>query len=75
MERLFEPGYVDVDQIVPYSLSFDDRRSNKVLVLSSENRQKGNRLDVYKRQYLYRAKGNFVCEVREIALLCAGKEN
>ena len=26
-------------------------------------------------KYLYRAKGNFVCEVREIALLCAGKEN
>ena len=45
VERLLEPGYVDVDHIVPYSLSFDDRRSNKVLVLSSENRQ-----DVYKRQ-------------------------
>ena len=42
-------GYVDVDHIVPYSLSFDDRRSNKVLVLSSENRQKGNRLPL---QYL-----------------------
>ena len=40
VERLFEPGYVDVDHIVPYSLSFDDRRSNKVLVLSSENRQR-----------------------------------
>jgi len=26
-------------------------------------------------KYLYSAKGNFVCEVREIALLCAGKEN
>ena len=49
VERLFEPGYVDVDHIVPYSLSFDDRRSNKVLVLSSENRQKGNRLPL---QYL-----------------------
>ena len=40
VEQLFEPGYVDVDHIVPYSLSFDDRRSNKVLVLSSENRQR-----------------------------------
>jgi len=44
IERLFEPGYVDVDHIVPYSRSFDDRMANKVLVLSSENRQKGDRL-------------------------------
>lgn len=40
--RLFEAGYVDVDHIVPYSLSFDDSYQNKVLVLSTENRQKGN---------------------------------
>lgn len=42
--RLFEPGYVDVDHIIPYSISFDDSYNNKVLVLSAENRQKGNRL-------------------------------
>ena len=42
--RLFEPGYVDVDHIIPYSISFDDSYQNKVLVLSAENRQKGNRL-------------------------------
>jgi CRISPR-associated endonuclease Csn1 len=42
--RLFEPGYVDVDHIVPYSISFDDTNKNKVLVLTEENRQKGNRL-------------------------------
>lgn len=42
--RLFEPGYVDVDHIIPYSRCFDDSYRNKVLVLSSENRQKGNRL-------------------------------
>lgn len=44
-----EPGYAEVDHIVPYSISFDDRRTNKVLVLASENRQKGNRLPL---QYL-----------------------
>ena len=44
IEKLLEPGYVDVDHIVPYSKCFDDRMANKVLVLSSENRQKGNRL-------------------------------
>lgn len=40
--RLFEAGYVDVDHIIPYSISFDDSYTNKVLVRSPENRQKGN---------------------------------
>ena len=44
IERLFEHGYAEVDHIIPYSRSFDDTRSNKVLVLASENRQKGNHL-------------------------------
>lgn len=44
VERLFEKGYVEVDHIVPYSISFDDGYRNKVLVLASENQQKGNRL-------------------------------
>ena len=44
ISRLFEAGYVDVDHIIPYSISFDDSYANKVLVLSSENRQKGNRI-------------------------------
>ena len=35
---------VDVDHIVPYSMCFDDLYNNKVLVLASENRQKGNRV-------------------------------
>lgn len=42
--RLLEPGYVDVDHIIPYSRSFDDTYNNKILVLSNENRNKGNRL-------------------------------
>lgn len=42
--RLFEPGYVDVDHIIPYSRSFDDSYNNKVMVLSRENRQKGDRI-------------------------------
>lgn len=44
MTRLFEAGYVDVDHIIPYSISFDDSYTNKVLVRSPENRQKGNRI-------------------------------
>jgi len=49
LNRLFETGYVDVDHIIPYSISFDDGYKNKVLVKSKENRQKGNRLPL---QYL-----------------------
>lgn len=38
-----DPGYAEVDHALPYSRSFDDSRNNKVLVLSRENREKGNR--------------------------------
>lgn len=43
-ELLFEPGYVEIDHIVPYSISFDDRMCNKVLVFAKENREKGKHL-------------------------------
>lgn len=49
INRLFEVGYTDIDHIIPYSLSFDDSYNNKVLVFSSENRQKGDRIPM---QYL-----------------------
>lgn len=42
-EDLFTEA-VDVDHIIPYSMCFDDSYNNKVLVLASENRQKGNRI-------------------------------
>lgn len=53
IDNLFDVGYTDIDHIVPYSISFDDTYNNKVLVLSSENRQKGNRLPM---QYLSESK-------------------
>lgn len=40
---LFEPGYAEVDHALPYSRSFDDSKNNKVLALTEENRNKGNR--------------------------------
>ncbi|WP_019937213.1 type II CRISPR RNA-guided endonuclease Cas9 [Bordetella sp. FB-8] len=40
---LQEPGYAEVDHVLPYSRSYDDSKNNKVLVLSRENRNKGNR--------------------------------
>ncbi len=49
IEHLFDADYVEVDHIVPYSISFDDSYKNKVLVFAKENRDKGNRLPM---QYL-----------------------
>lgn len=43
LHRLFEPGYAEVDHALAYSRSFDDGMNNKVLVLTKENRDKGNR--------------------------------
>jgi CRISPR-associated endonuclease Csn1 len=43
LERLLEPGYLEVDHALPYSRSFDDSKNNKVLVFATENRNKGNR--------------------------------
>jgi CRISPR-associated endonuclease Csn1 len=42
LERLLEPGYVEVDHALPYSRSFDDSKNNKVLVFAKVNRDKGN---------------------------------
>lgn len=42
IHRLFDLGYVEIDHALPYSRSFDDSRNNRVLVLASENRNKGN---------------------------------
>lgn len=47
--ELMDARAVEVDHIVPYSKCFDDRMVNKVLVRTSENRNKSNRLPL---QYL-----------------------
>ncbi len=44
IKRLSEPNYTDIDHIIPYSRCFDDSLNNKVLCLSDENRQKGNKI-------------------------------
>ncbi len=55
IERLLEPGYVEIDHALPYSRSFDDSKNNKVLVLAKENRDKGNRTPY---EYLEGAEGS-----------------
>jgi len=42
--RLFEIGYTEIDHIIPFSRSFNDSFNNKVLVLKSENQNKGNKI-------------------------------
>lgn len=42
INRLFEMGYAEIDHALPYSRSYDDSKSNRVLVLAAENRNKGN---------------------------------
>lgn len=44
INRLYEEGYCDIDHIIPYSISFDDTYTNKVLVKTYANREKGNRV-------------------------------
>lgn len=44
LETLFHKDEVEVDHIIPYSISFDDSYTNKVLVKARCNREKGNRL-------------------------------
>jgi CRISPR-associated endonuclease Csn1 len=47
ISQLFDPGYSDIDHIMPYSESFDDSYKNKILVRTEENRQKGDRLPLH----------------------------
>lgn len=44
IKRLFEKGYVQIDHVLPYSRSYDDSQSNKVIVLTKENQDKGNQI-------------------------------
>lgn len=42
-EDFLDPKRLEVDHILPYSRSFDDSQSNKVLVFISQNQEKKNR--------------------------------
>ena len=43
IRRLNEKGYVEIDHALPFSRTWDDSFNNKVLVLGSENQNKGDR--------------------------------
>lgn len=42
-DLLYSKEFFEIDHIIPISISFDDSRSNKVLVYREENQLKGNR--------------------------------
>ena len=46
IKYLFNDKFVEVDHIRPYSKSFDDSWENKVLVLTQENQDKGERTPI-----------------------------
>lgn len=52
IEHLCAVGYVQVDHALPFSRSFDNSKNNKVLVLTQENQNKGNKTPY---EYLYGA--------------------
>lgn len=73
VERLFESGFCEIDHIIPYSISFDDRTNNKALVLTKENREKGNRLPL---QYLSgKAADDFRIRIQTSSLRYLKKKN
>lgn len=43
VDRLFEPGYSQVDHALPFSRSFDDSMNNKLVVHTKCNQDKGSR--------------------------------
>lgn len=42
VDKIFSPGQVEIDHALPYSRSFNNSMSNRVLVLTRENRDKAN---------------------------------
>jgi CRISPR-associated endonuclease Csn1 len=53
-EWIKNDGYLEVDHILPFSRSWDDSLSNKVVCLTEENRNKGNRTPY---EYFMKEKG------------------
>ncbi len=56
---VYHPEMFEIDHIIPRSISFDDSRSNKVLVFRVENQKKGNRTPYF---YLSHSNGEWTFE-------------
>src|SRR5699024_4978016 len=67
LEDVFSYKY-DVDHIIPYSKSFDDQFTNKILTSAACNREKGNRIPM---EYL----GNDTMRVRTLEAVASQIKN
>ena len=65
------PDLFEIDHIIPRSISFDDSRSNKVLVYRTENQNKGNQTPYY---YLTHSKNNWSYEQFEAMVINLSKK-
>jgi CRISPR-associated endonuclease Csn1 len=43
LNKIFDEGYCEIEHTLPFSRSLDDSQSNKTLVLSKTNQEKGNK--------------------------------
>lgn len=65
------PNMFEIDHIIPRSISFDDSRSNKVLVYRSENQKKGNQTPYY---YLMHADTQWSFEQYKATVMALSKK-
>lgn len=65
------PQLFEIDHIIPRSISFDDARSNKVLVYRSENQKKGNQTPYY---YLTHSHGEWSFEQYKATVMNLSKK-
>ena len=77
-DLLYNPSIFEIDHIIPKSISFDDSRSNKVLVYGTENQKKGNTTPyIYLRDSMgnwgYKEYMDYVCRLKKDKLITKRK--
>ncbi len=77
-DLLYNPTLFEIDHIIPKSISFDDSRSNKVLVYSTENQKKGNTtpyiyLNSIKKEWGYNEYMAYVLQLKKDKLITKNK--
>lgn len=65
------PDLFEIDHVIPRSISFDDSRSNKVLVYCTENQKKGNQTPYF---YLTHSSGGWTYEQFKATVMSLSKK-
>jgi len=79
-DLLDNPNLFEIDHIIPRSISFDNSRSNKVLVYATENQKKGNftpymYLSAVNREWNYEKYKAYVLSLKASKSIGSGKIN